>query len=427
MVYDLLRDRAVESRIGLVRATGLSKATMSQIIDQFIDEGLVEEIGPGTSQLGRRPTLLRFAATSRYAIGVELGDDASSVVLTNINGDILRALSTTYRPASADHAVGAAIELVAALTSEIPIAKLLGIGVGTPGLVDSQRGVIRVAPDLGWKNVSVGPRLAERFRVPITCLNRAKASAWGEAWCGAGEKAENLIYVSVSTGISAGIVLNRRLYRGVSMSEGEIGHVTILPDGPLCACGNRGCLQTLAAGPAILARVRERLRATGHRVTGGPDSDVESLSLEAVSQAAADGDKLVGEVLRETAQYLGIAAGNLVNTLNPRMLVFGGSVIRALPTLVPEIESVIRQRAMSVPASAVEVVTSRLGRDAVTVGAAAFLLSQVSPVASDGVHSSNGHSSVSQIVYPNGGLRASPGNQPDRPGGGKPTDLQSDY
>jgi N-acetylglucosamine repressor len=402
MVYDLLRDRTTESRIGLVRATGLSKATMTQIIDQFIAEGLVEEIGPGTSHLGRRPTLLRFAATSRYAIGVELGDAASNVVLTNMYGDVVRALSATYRPTSADDAVDAAIGLIAALTSEIPIAKLLGIGMGTPGLVDSQLGVIRVAPDLGWKNVSVGPRVAERFHVPVTCLNRAKASAWGEAWCGAGERAENLVYVSVSTGISAGIVLNRRLYRGVSMSEGEIGHITILPDGPLCPCGNRGCLQTLAAGPAILARVRERLRATGHALAGVLDGDVESISLEAISQAAANSDKLVDEVLFESAQYLGIAASNLVNTLNPRMLVFGGSVIRALPTLVPQIESVIRRRAMSVPAAAVEVVTSRLGRDAVTIGAAAFLLSEVSPVASDGVHASNGHNMVSQIIYPNG-------------------------
>jgi glucokinase len=335
---------------------------------------------------------------------VELGDAASSVVLTNLKGDILRTLSTTYRPTSADDAVEAAMDLVATLTSEIPVVRLLGIGVGTPGLVDSQRGVIRVAPDLGWKNVSVGPPLAERFHVPVTCLNRAKASAWGEAWCGAGEKAENLVYVSVSTGISAGIVLNRRLYRGVSMSEGELGHVTILPDGPLCACGNRGCLQTVAAGPAILARVRERLRATRRSLAVVQDHDVDSLSLEAISRAAADGDQLVDEVLLETANYLGIAAGNLVNTLNPRMLVFGGSVIRTLPALVPRIESVIRQRAMSVPASAVEVVTSRLGRDAVTVGAAAFLLSQVSPVASDGVHSSHGHNAVSQIVYPNGSV-----------------------
>jgi predicted NBD/HSP70 family sugar kinase len=403
MVYDHLRDRTVESRIGLVRATGLSKATMTQIIDEFIAEGFVEEIGPGASHRGRRPTLLRFAASSRYAIGVELGDTASRAVLTNLNSETLGALATTYRPTTADNAVEAAAELVAALTARVPPAKLLGIGVGTPGLVDSQCGVIRIAPDLGWKNVSVGAQLAERFRVPVACLNRAKASAWGEAWCGAGEKADNLVYISVSTGISAGIVLNRHLYRGVSMSEGEIGHVTLLPDGPLCACGNRGCLQTVAAGPAILARVRERLRATGQALVGVPPSDIESVSLEAVGHAAAEGDKLVEEILLETADFVGIAASNLVNTLNPRMLVFGGSVIRALPSLTPLIGSVIRRRALSVPASAVEVVTSRLGRDTVTIGAAAFLLSQISPVASDGVHSSDGHHAVSQIIYPNGG------------------------
>ena len=401
LVFDLLRDRQIASRIGLVRETGLSKATISQIVDEFIAEGLVQTIGPGTSQLGRRPTLIRLEPRARYVIGVELGESVCSAILTDLTGTPLGKLSVGPHAPSAEGALAAATGLIETLLADLPRRKLLGIGIGTPGLVDSTRGVIRMAPDLGWKDVEVGPPLADRFGVPVACLNRAKAAACGEAWSGAGEKVDNLVYVSVSTGISAGIVVNQRLYRGMSMGEGEIGHATVIPDGPLCACGNRGCLQALAAGPAILAAVREQLRGRPLLSLDGLDSnDLDFLSLETVGQLVANGDPRVLHVLDEAAQYIGIAAANLVNTLDPRMLILGGAVIRALPDLVPRIEAVIRKRALSVYAADVAVVPSKLGRDAVPIGAVAFLLDQVSPVVSSGVHASGDQSALTQVVHP---------------------------
>lgn len=399
LVYDLMRDRQTVSRIGLARETGLSKATISQIIDQFIGEGLVEEIGPGEAHLGRRPTLLRFVPTARYAIGVELSDSSCSAILTDLKGAPVRRQSSALHGPSGDAAVAAAVALVDLLVADLTPDKLLGIGIGTPGLVDPRRGVIQTAPDLGWRDVAVGHPFVERFGVPATCLNRAKAAASGEAWRGAGERTDSFAYISVSTGISAGIVLNRRLYRGASTSEGEIGHVTVLPEGPLCACGNRGCLQTIAAGPAILARIREQLRAhpaASSRLT----ADFDLLTLEDAGRAAAAGDRLALAVVEEAAEYLGIAAANLVNVLNPRMLIFGGAVVRAIPDLVPRVEAVIRRRAWSTSAAAVEVVTSLLGRDAVPIGAATFLLSQVSPVVSDGVHFTDDTLTLPQVLHP---------------------------
>ncbi len=163
------------------------------------------------------------------------------------------------------------------------------------------------------------------------------------------------------------------------MSEGELGHITVLPDGPLCPCGNRGCLQTVAAGPALLARARELLRFHNSsilmRLTNGqPDL----LTVEHLAEAASQEDALVNELFEEVAQYIGIGLANLINLLNPRMLILGGRVIRTLPQLVPYIETAMRRRAMPTPSEAVTVVPSLLGNNVVSMGAAAFLLSQVS-------------------------------------------------
>ncbi|HEV8633850.1 MAG TPA: ROK family protein [Chloroflexota bacterium] len=402
-LYDLVRARGVVSRAALARATGLSKATVSEIIDRFIREGFVRTLGPGESNGGRRPTLLGFDPCARHAVGVELGDAACRVVLTNLHAEPVRSAWRPVRTRSADDAVAAAAALIGDVTAGLPPGRLIGVGVGTPGLVDSRRGVIQMAPDLGWRDVPAGPRLADRFAVPVAVVNRAKAAALAEGWRGAGRDVDNLVYVSVSTGIAAGIVINGRLYRGASMSEGELGHVTALLDGPLCGCGNRGCLQAVAAGPAIVARVREKLR------TGQPSTLIELangkldlLTLESVAAAAAADDPLVLGVLDEVALYLGVATANLINILNPRMLILGGGVVRALPALVHRVEAVVRARAMSVPAAAVAVVPSQLGPDAVPTGAAAFLLSQVSVVGS-GLRPMT--APVPNVVHPGAGPR----------------------
>lgn len=380
-VFDLLKNRRVTSRMELVRETGLSKATISEIVDRFVREGFVRARGRGEANGGRPPILLEFDPRARFAIGVQLGEAEVRATLTDLNAEPIRSLSTPTFTTSADDAIAAATPLIAELNAELPAGSLLGLGVGTPGLVDSRSGVIQMAPDLGWRNVPVGPRLAQHFALPAAVVNRAKAAALGEAWCGAGRSSTNLVYMSISTGLAAGVVIGGQLYRGVSMSEGEIGHVTVIPDGPLCACGNRGCLQAVAAGPAILSRVREKVRGSrSGSLAGLANSELDLLTLEMVADAAAAHNPIVEEVMDEMALYLGIGAANLVNILNPGMLILGGRVIRALPQLVPLIEAMVRRRAMAVPAGAVEVVPSQLGDDAVPVGAAAFLLSQVSAI-----------------------------------------------
>lgn len=380
-VYNLLRYKRVTSRIELVRETGLSKATISEIVDQLSARGFVRTVGRGEANGGRPPILLEFDPSARVAIGVQLGDLVSQVTLTDLDARPIRSLTTTAASASADDVIASVLPLITELWNSIPRESLLGIGVGTPGLVDSVRGVIQMAPDLGWRDVHVVEQLKAHFPLPIYAINRAKAAALAEAWCGAGRNVDTLVYLSISTGIAAGIIVEGRLYRGVSMSEGEVGHITILPDGPLCPCGNRGCLQTLAAGPALLARAREKLRLdTSSLLASLTHGQPDLLTLDLLAEGAVQNDALVGELLEEVAGYLGLGAANIVNLLNPRMFILGGRVIRTLPQLVPLTERAMRRRAMPTPAEAVTIVASELGSDVVAIGAAAFLLGQISIV-----------------------------------------------
>jgi predicted NBD/HSP70 family sugar kinase len=381
LVFTVLGAEDVISRAGLARSTGLSKATVSQIIDQFNRDGLIETIGPGSSVRGRPPTLLRLDPQSRFVVGVQLEATSCTAILADLHGQPVRTLSTAMPCASAEEALTAAADLIVQIRAGLPPGKLLGIGLGVPGLVDSVHGIIRSAANLGWRDVPAGPTIATLTGIPTVLINRAKAAAVGEAWCGAGKGVDDLVCIYVSTGISAGIVLRGDLYRGARMSEGEIGHHTMLPGGPLCPCGNRGCLQMFASGPAILTSLLERLRAdpacrTGPLANGEPDA----LTFAQLGQAAAEGNIAVNDVLDSAADYLGIAVANLVNTLDPPLVILGGPVIDALPMLVPRVEAVIRRRAVWLSAASVRVKASQLGQDAVALGAAAFLLRHISVV-----------------------------------------------
>jgi predicted NBD/HSP70 family sugar kinase len=380
-VFNLLRDRGAISRVELARETGLSKATISEIVDGFIGSGYVRVLGPGESSGGRRPVLLEFDPEAHLAIGIGFSDDSITAVLADLRAQPLRKCSAEVHTHSPEEAVEISERLVADLVAGVPREKLLGIGIGAPGVVDSQTGVVKIAPGWRWQDVPIGKRIADRFGLPVAAVNRSKASALGEAWCGAGRQAANLVYVLVGSGISAGIVVGGELYRGVTMSEGEIAHVTVAPGGPLCHCGNRGCLRAVATEDAILAKARERIR-DGHPTAMRKmiEGRVDLLTLHTLAQAAEADDELASSLVEEVAGHIGIATSGLVNILNPQMLILGGTVVETIPKLLRSVEAETRRRAVAISSAALRVVASPLGRDAASIGAAAFLLSQISPI-----------------------------------------------
>ncbi len=377
---DILLEERVLSRPQLAKRTGLSRATIAILIDELLRAGLVRERGLGDSRGGRPPVMIEFNPHAALALGARLRDHRWGIVLTDLDAEVVRHLETPLSDLSPATAVAALQAGVAQITQGIDRSRLLpAIGLGTPGLVDMAAGVVKTAVDVGWVDVPIRAMAEEALGMGVYVANRSKVGALAELWCGREQNVQNLLYISIGTGIAAGVVIQGQLYMGVNSSAGELGHVTILPDGPLCACGNRGCLQALASGPAIANRARAQLR-------GGPESLLlelaeghpERIMAETVFIAAEQGDEVARHVVDEIAVYLGIAIANLVNLFNPALIVLGGPVGQNGQVLLEPLRAEVQRRAMAYPLSAARIVSSTLGPDAGAIGAAVLVLQHAS-------------------------------------------------
>ncbi len=377
---DILLEERVISRPQLAKRTGLSRATIAILIDELLRAGLVRERGLGDSRGGRPPVMIEFNPHAALALGARLRDHRWGIVLTDLDAEVVRHLETPLSDLSPATAVAALQAGVAQITQGIDRSRLLpAIGLGTPGLVDMAAGVVKTAVDVGWVDVPIRAMAEEALGMGVYVANRSKVGALAELWCGREQNVQNLLYIAIGTGIAAGVVIQGQLYMGVNSSAGELGHVTILPDGPLCACGNRGCLQALSSGPAIANRARAQLRR-------GPDSLLlelteghpERIMAETVFAAAEQGDEVAQRVVDETAAYLGIAVANLVNLFNPALIVLGGPVGQNGQVLLEPLRAEVQRRAMAYPLSAARIVSSTLGPDAGAIGAAVLVLQHAS-------------------------------------------------
>lgn len=377
---DILIQTRVLSRPQLAERTGLSRATIAILVDELLQAGLVREHGLGDSGGGRPPLLMEFNPDAAFALGARMRDGAWGIVITNLDAQVIHHLDIAVPDHSPEAAIRTLGDGVQTIMARADAARILpAIGVGTPGLVDVYSGVITSAVDVGWFAVPIREMVEQALGMRTFVANRSKVGALAELWCGVHPGVKDIIYVSIGTGIAAGIVHDGQLYVGVNSSAGELGHVTILPDGPLCPCGNRGCLQQLASGPAIANRARERLRDPGASILRGLVGDhPEWVTPQTVFAAAEQGDPLALEIVTEAARYVGIAVANLVNLFNPQLVVIGGPVGQVGQVLMDPLRDEVRRRAMAYPLSAVEIVTSNLGAYAGAIGAAVLVLQQAS-------------------------------------------------
>jgi glucokinase len=250
------------------------------------------------------------------------------------------------------------------------------VGVASPGPLDPASGMVYCPPNLpGWAEVALGPDLTDRTGVPTVLINDANAAALGEYHAGAGVGTRNFVYLTVSTGIGAGVIVDGRLMEGSSGSAGEIGHHTIDRHGPPCRCGSIGCLEAIASGPSIARRFRERLQslaASGdhHDVTGYSAAGADEITAAAVARSAADGDPLAREVWEDSMQALGIGVVNCIHLFNPDVIVLGGGVTRAGRQLWEPVLRIVDRYALPHPRAAVRIVPPALGEDAGLTGAA---------------------------------------------------------
>jgi glucokinase len=249
----------------------------------------------------------------------------------------------------------------------------IGVGIGAPGPLDRERGLVIVAPNLGWRNFPLRDRIGQRMGLPATLDNDANCATVGEWWQGAAKGGRNVIGMTIGTGIGGGLILDGALYHGASDVAGEIGHTTIDLNGRHCKCGNYGCLEAYASGPAIATRAREVLvrEETASLLPSLVGGRLESITAETVYKAASQGDAVASEIVRDTARYLGVGIANLLNIFNADVVVVAGGVTQAGDALFVPLQAEVRRRAFRPAVDATRIVPGALPGSAGVVGAVA--------------------------------------------------------
>ncbi len=315
--------------------------------------------------------------------GVDLGGTSIKVGLANEAGEILaRGSIPTESYAGPLDVIERIAHFVSRLAEEAGQGPLLGLGMGTPGLVDVATGTTRFLPNMPtqWRDVPVAAILGERLGCPVRLLNDVRTALLGELRFGHGKDHPRMTmaFFAIGTGVGGAVAIDGQLRLGPLGAAGELGHQTIITDGPRCGCGNRGCLEALASGPAITAEgVRLMLAGLAPQLHQHVEGNIEQVSPRAMLVAAEAGDHRVREALIRACQYLGIAAANVVTILHPEMIVFGGGVSELGEILLNEVRSAIRERVGMFPTDGVRVEHSLVGENAGILGAIA--LAQTSP------------------------------------------------
>jgi glucokinase len=332
--------------------------------------------------------------TDRWVIGVDIGGTNTVVGVVPVEGGEPVATRTrATRPArGADAVVDDVAEMAGEVVAELGglvgrhAGKVVGVGVGCPGPLDLDTGVVLWTPNLGWKDYPIRDRVAERLELPASLDNDANCATYGEWWQGAGRGVRTLAGLTLGTGIGGGLVLDGRLVRGASGTAGEFGHTTIDLTGRRCACGNYGCLEAYASGPNIAARAREGIRAGYESIlvdlVGG---DLDEITALTVYDAILLGDSYALEVMLETAKVLGAGVANIVNMFNPEMIVIVGGVTRAGDHLFAPLRAEVRRRAFQPAVEACTIVPGTLEAAGVVGAAGVFVQERPDVAAGAGV------------------------------------------
>jgi glucokinase len=349
---------------------------------------------PGGGKGARSPRALAAGTSGgasadpadRLAIGVDFGGTRIKLGLVDGAGRVRdRAIRPTPREEGAEAILDALVEGVGDLqrSAGVPYDRILGVGLGTPGPLDLKGERVLFAPNIpGWEGFPLKRRLEERLGRAVALENDANAAALGEYWAGAGREVDSLVFLGLGTGVGGGIVLGGRLWRGAHGAGAELGHVTIVPDGEPCGCGNRGCLETLAsaralvreAGRAVDAGRAPRLAALlGEAVPSGGDPR-SALNAELVARAALEGDEGALAVYQSIGRWLGIGVAAFMNIFDPDMVVIGGGVAGSAALFLPHVRAEAMRRSFAVISRRVRIEPAELGDDAGVIGAAASFL-----------------------------------------------------
>jgi len=368
----LLQDHGALTRADLVRRSGISRATVSGVVAALLDEGFIHELAPTSGardgRVGRPSALLTLDPASGAAVGIDIDHNCLRVVVADLSHTVL---AEAQRPLDIDHDADTAMALAADLMhlvvaeAGLEPSQILGVGMGLAGPLDHATGrpnPSSISPS--WVGVDAAREMRRHVGHIVHIDNDANLGALAESMWGAGRGASEAAYVKVDTGVGAALILGGQIYRGAVGTAGEIGHSTIAEDGPVCRCGNRGCLERFVGTPALLESLR------------GSHGD---LTVHDLLHLAAAGDSGCRRVIGDAGRLIGVQVANLCNLLNPRRVIIGGSLSAAGDILLDPIRASIERCALPMAAATAEVVAGELGDRATVLGALSLVFRQVDP------------------------------------------------
>jgi predicted NBD/HSP70 family sugar kinase len=366
-VLEVVRGSGSVSRADIARRTGLARSTVSTLVNELLGAGLLVERGApeeaNTTQ-GRPPVLLSFDPGAGAVIGMHFDHPVLRVAVADLGYTILAEATV---PVDVDHDAQDSLDAAVALIDEVLVTsgvereRLLGAGAALAGPIDMATGTVGSSAILpGWVGLSLAQELEARLGLPVHVDNDANVGALAESVLGVGRGVSEMAYIMLGSGIGAGLIIGGQVYRGSGGTAGEIGHVLVDEHGPLCRCGNRGCLETYAGADALLDLLR---RQHG-----------DALTVDGLVQLARDGDAACQRVIADAARFVGVAAATLCNQLNPELIVIGGELAQTGPLLLDPLRESIVRYAIPAAAEDVRVVTGELGERAELLGALVLVL-----------------------------------------------------
>ena len=359
------------SRADLAERMGLTRAAVSLIVTELLNSGVIQEAEIRSVPSGRPPVMLEINPKLGLVGAIDMGASHMSIAVADFTARILQEFEVPMDIKNGPKACLAEAnqQLLKLLESQgLSISSISAVGVGVPGPVITEAGMVLAPPIMpGWDRYPIRSTLEKMWGCPVTLNNDAELGALGEWAYGAGRGEKNIAYIKVGTGIGAGLILNQQIYGGTTGAAGEIGHLTIDENGPLCNCGNHGCLEAFASGYAI-AQQGQLLIQSGKR-TLLSDLGSEKITAHEVAEAARRGDLHAQEILRRSGTFIGIAIAGLINLFNPSIVIIGGGVAQVGDLLTAPIRQAVRERAMRASEQSMRITTAMLGRRSLLIGA----------------------------------------------------------
>ncbi len=367
------------SRVEIRDILGKNGKTVTNITNSLIDDGLIVSRGFSAFTGGRRRELLSINSEFGYLIGLQLGIHFLKGIVTDFNYKILAEEKIPIlQSESKDNIIKKIRNTVRFLikSSNIPNHKILGIGFAANGFYDNKKGEwILSANNPNWKNVPVKKILQKEFDVPVYLESVSRSLALWEELFGIAKNKENIIYIDISSvGLGCAITSNGRLYRGIDNKAGEFGHTIVVPNGEVCTCGNKGCLETVASAWAIVKQIKERLKkGEKSEIKKLCNDNPDKINIDIVFKAYKNGDKLVTEILETASDYLSIGIANLINMFNPEIVILGGHLVTLDKSFFNKLKTKIKKYSMPQLVKKAKILTSSLDDNAAVLGAATLV------------------------------------------------------